>query len=116
MLTIRDIAKKAKVSVMTVSRVMNDPDKVSTKTFQEICRTMEQLGYQPSHIARSLVRKKTNTLGIVMPNIKNTFFNSWFRSVEEYARSFNYTLLLGDTEEAIKHENKSCPFATFSQG
>lgn len=104
MLTIRDVAKKAKVSVMTVSRVLNDPEKVSTKTYKEIQKTMEQLGYQPSHIAQSLVRRKTNTIGIVMPNIKNTFFNSWFRCVEEYARSFNYILLLGNTEENIKYE------------
>jgi len=104
MLTIRDVAKKAKVSVMTVSRVMNDPEKVSTKTYQEIQKTMEQLSFQPSHIARSLVKKKTNTLGIVMPDIKNTFFNSWFRGVEEYARSFNYTLLLCNTDENIEHE------------
>jgi len=104
MLTIRDVAKKAKVSVMTVSRVINNPDKVSAKTFQEICQTMERLGYQPSHIAQSLVRKRTYTLGVVMPNIKNTFFNSWFRNLEEHAKSFNYTLLLGDTGEDIKHE------------
>jgi LacI family transcriptional regulator len=102
--TIHDVAKKAKVSVMTVSRVMNNPEKVSPKTIQRIHRVMERLGYQPSHIARSLVRKKTNTLGIVMPDIKNTFFNSWFRWVEEYARTFNYTLLLCNTDESIEHE------------
>jgi LacI family transcriptional regulator len=102
--TILDVAKKAKVSVMTVSRMMNNPGKVSTKTIRNIYQTMDQLGYQPSHIARSLVRKKTNTLGIVMPDIKNTFFNSWFRGVEEYARSFNYTLLLCNTDENVEHE------------
>jgi LacI family transcriptional regulator len=102
--TIRHVAKKARVSVMTVSRAMNSPGKVSAKTAQKIYQTMDQLGYQPSHIARSLVTKKTNTLGIVMPDIKNTFFNSWFRGVEDYARSFNYTLLLCNTDENVEHE------------
>jgi LacI family transcriptional regulator len=104
MMTIHDVAKKAKVSVMTVSRMMNDPEKVSAKTIQKIQRTMDQLGYHPNYIARSLVRKKTNTLGIVMPDIKNTFFNSWFRSVEDYARSFNYNLLLCNTDENSEYE------------
>jgi LacI family transcriptional regulator len=104
MMTIRDVAKKAKVSVMTVSRMMNDPEKVSTKTIQRIRHTMEHLGYHPNYIARSLVRKKTNTLGIIMPDIKNTFFNSWFRWVEDYARSFNYNLLLCNTDENPEYE------------
>jgi len=104
MMTIRDVAKKAKVSVMTVSRMMNDPEKVSTKTIQKIRHTMEQLGYHPNYIARSLVRKKTNTVGIVMPDIKNTFFNSWFRWVEDYARSFHYNLLLCNTDDNAEYE------------
>ena len=104
MLTIRDVAKKANVSVMTVSRMMNDPEKVSPKTTQKIRQIMNQLGYHPSHIARSLVKKKTNTLGIVMPDIKNTFFNSWFRWVEDYARSFDYNLLLCNTDENAEYE------------
>lgn len=102
--TIHDVAKKANVSVMTVSRVMNAPKKVSAKTIHKVHRVMESLGYQPSHIARSLVRKKTNTLGIVMPDIKNTFFNSWFRLVEGYARTFHYNLLLCNTDESVEHE------------
>ena len=104
MMTIRDVAKKAQVSVMTVSRMMNDPEKVSTKTIQKIRQTMDQLGYHPNYIARSLVRKKTNTIGIVMPDIKNTFFNNWFRCIEDYARSFNYNLLLCNTDENSEYE------------
>lgn len=91
---------------MTVSRAMNKPKKVSPKTIQNIHQVMEQLGYQPSHIARSLVRQKTNTIGIVMPDIKNTFFNSWFRCVENYARSFHYHLLLCNTDEDVAYEMK----------
>jgi LacI family transcriptional regulator len=99
MSTIFDIAKKADVSVMTVSRVFNNPEIVSDKTIQKVHKIMDDLGYQPSHIARSLVKKQTNTIGVIMPDIKNTFFNSWFRYVEDYATSHNYNLLLCNTDE-----------------
>lgn len=106
MATIHDVARRAKVSVMTVSRVLNKPDKVSDKTIKRVRQVMEELGYQPSQIARSLVKRRTNTIGIVMPDIKNTFFNSWFRSVEDYARRFGYTTLLCNTDEDAEDEMK----------
>jgi LacI family transcriptional regulator len=104
MATIHDVARKAGVSVMTVSRTLNAPSKVSASTRENIHAVMEQLGYEPNLIARSLVRRKTNTLGIIMPDIKNTFFNSWFRAVEEVARSVRYNLLLCNTDEDAWHE------------
>ena len=104
--TIFDIAEKANVSVMTVSRVMNNPDIVSEKTIRKVHQIMEDLGYQPSQIARSLVKKKTNTIGVVMPDIKNTFFNSLFRIFEDYAISHHYNLLLCNTDEDPDNELK----------
>jgi len=99
MSTIHDVARKARVSVMTVSRTLNAPAKVSAKTRKTIHRVMDQLGYEPNQIARSLVRKKSSTLGIIMPDIKNTFFNSWFRAVEHAARLLHYNLILCNTDE-----------------
>ncbi len=99
MATIHDVARRAGVSVMTVSRVLNKPEKVSGKTADRVRGVMEELGYQPSQVARSLVKRRTNTIGIVMPDIKNTFFNGWFRSVEDYARRSGYTPMLCNTDE-----------------
>ena len=107
MSTIHDVAKKAGVSVMTVSRTLNSPGKVSPKTRRKIFRVMEMLGYEPNQIARSLVKSKTHTLGIIMPDIKNTFFNSWFREVEQVARSVGYNLVLSNTDENAEHELQS---------
>ncbi len=67
---------------------------------------MDELRYQPSHVARSLVKKKTNIIGIIMPDIKNTFFNGWFRSVEDYARRFGYNTFLCNTDENSHEEMK----------
>ena len=99
MVPIFDIAKEAGVSVVTVSRLMNNPKIVSTRTAEKILKAMEKFHYQPSQIARSLVGKRTNTIGVIMPDIKNTFFNSWFRFIEEYANSHGFNLLLSNTDE-----------------
>jgi DNA-binding LacI/PurR family transcriptional regulator len=105
--TIHDVARKAGVSVMTVSRSLNNPEKVDSKTLERVKSVINELGYQPSLVARSLVKRKTNTIGVIMPDIKNTFFNSWFRSVEDYAHRLDYaTLLLCNTEENSDSEIK----------
>jgi len=106
MATIFDVAAKAKVSVITVSRLLNNPEIVSKKTADRIFKVMESLNYQPSQIARSLVKKKTNTIGVIMPDVKNTFFNSWFRHVEDYASAHQYNLLLCNTDEEPSKELK----------
>lgn len=105
--TIRDVAREARVSVMTVSRSLNEPEKVASETLERIRRVIDELGYQPSLVARSLVKRKTDTIGVIMPDIKNTFFNSWFRSVEDYAHRSDYaTLLLCNTDENSDSEIK----------
>jgi LacI family transcriptional regulator len=106
MATIFDVAARAKVSVITVSRLLNNPSIVSSKTADKIFSVMEDLNYQPSQIARSLVKKKTNTIGVIMPDVKNTFFNSWFRFVEDYASTHQYNLLLCNTDEEPAKELK----------
>jgi LacI family transcriptional regulator len=106
MVTIFDIAKKAKVSVVTVSRLLNNPGIVSSRTSAKIYGIMEELNYQPSQIARSMVSKRTNTIGVIMPDIKNTLFNNWFRFIEDYATSHGFNLLLCNTDEdAVKELN-----------
>lgn len=99
MSTILDVAAKAKVSVITVSRLLNNPQIVSKKTADKIFKVMDELNYQPSQIARSLVNKRTNTIGVIMPDIKNTFFNSWFRFIEDYTSKHDFNLLLCNTDE-----------------
>jgi LacI family transcriptional regulator len=106
MATIFDVAARAKVSVITVSRLLNNPSIVSSKTAGKIFSVMEDLNYQPSQIARSLVKKKTNTIGVIMPDVKNTFFNSWLRFVEDYASAHQYNLLLCNTDEEPAKELK----------
>ncbi len=106
MATIFDVAKKANVSVITVSRLLNNPKIVSKSTSERIFRAMEDLNYQPSQIARSLVKKQTNTIGVIMPDVKNTFFNNLFRIIEDYASKHGFNLLLCNTDENPAKEMK----------
>lgn len=106
MITIYDIAEKAQVSVATVSRLLNKPGIVSTRTANKIFRIMDELNYQPNQIARSLTKRKTNTIGVIISNVKNTFINSWYRFIEEYAEAHNFNLLLSNTDQEPEREMK----------
>jgi LacI family transcriptional regulator len=99
MKTIFDVAETAGVSVVTVSRLMNNPSIVSAKTAKKIYRVMDRLNYQPSTGARSLMGKHNNTIGVIMPDIKNTFFNNWFRFIEEFTNDNNINFFLCNTDE-----------------
>ncbi|MDF1512461.1 MAG: LacI family DNA-binding transcriptional regulator [Anaerolineae bacterium] len=98
-ITIGDVAKKAQVSMMTVSRVINNKDDVSPATRQRVLQAVEALGYRPSGIARGLATQHTGTLGLVVPDIANPFFAEVARGVEHGAHEKGYNVFLCNTEE-----------------
>ena len=106
MITIYDIAEKAQVSVATVSRLLNKPEVVSSRTAKKIFQIMEELNYQPNQMARSLTKKRTNTIGVIISDVKNTFINSWYRFIENYAESHNFNLILCNTDQEPSREMK----------
>ena len=67
--TIYDVAGAAKVSLATVSRVMNNPEKVNPETREKVLKVIKELGYRPNAIARGLASRKTTTVGIVMADV-----------------------------------------------
>ncbi|GGF99996.1 LacI family DNA-binding transcriptional regulator [Paenibacillus abyssi] len=94
MATIHDVAKKAGVSVTTVSRVLNNRGYISEKTRNNVFRTMEELNYQPNELARSLLRKQSNLIGLIIPNVSHPFFSELASYVEYYAYQQNSKVLL----------------------
>lgn len=107
MQTIRDVARLADVSLGTVSKVINKKGRVSAKLTERVLRAMEALDYQPDHVARSLKAKKTQTVGMVLPDITNAFFTDVIRGIESEARLHGYSLILCDSNEdpAIEERN-----------
>jgi LacI family transcriptional regulator, repressor for deo operon, udp, cdd, tsx, nupC, and nupG len=103
-ITMDDVAKKASVSVATVSRVYTNPDKVSLKNRQKVLKAIEELNYQPNVLARNLRRLQTNTILVIIPNIINTFFTYMLKSIQHTAIEHGYQILLGDTNRSPELE------------
>jgi LacI family transcriptional regulator len=100
----KDVAKLAGVSTATVSHVINKNRFVSESTTQTVLEAMEQLQYQPNALARSLRRKNTLTLGLVLPDSANPFYAEVARGIEDLAYQEGYTVLFGSTEDKPEKE------------
>ena len=94
----RDVAERAGVSVTTVSHVVNETRPVSDELRQRVQAAMEELGYQPNLLARSLRRGQTHTLGMIVPDISNPYFAAVARGVEDTSYHQNYSVILCNSE------------------
>jgi LacI family transcriptional regulator len=94
-----DVARQAGVSLMTVSRVINNKEGVSSETRQDVLDIISSMGYRPSAIARSLARQETRTIGLVLPDVTNPFFADITRGVENLAYSKGYHVFLCNADE-----------------
>ncbi|HXJ91688.1 MAG TPA: LacI family DNA-binding transcriptional regulator [Terriglobia bacterium] len=106
MLTIRDVARLADVSVATVSAVINGKSGVSDKLVQRVQRAMEALDYHPNHVARSLKVRQTNTIGMMIPDVTNPFFADVMHGVEGEARRNNYSVIFCNADEDPELERR----------
>ena len=103
-ITITDVAREAGVSMMTVSRVLNNKEGVGQETRQVVLDVIKKLGYRPSGVARSLATQRTGTIGLVMPDVSNPFFPGIALGVEKIAFAAGYSVLLCNTEEDPQRE------------
>ncbi len=93
-ITIKDVAKKAGVSISTVSRVVNDSKPVSPELKKKVMDVIEELGYRPNEVARSLVTKKSYLIGVIVPDIGQSHVANMLRGIEEVGKMYNYDILL----------------------
>lgn len=107
MTTIKDIAREVNVSVSTISRVLNNKPDVSEETKIKVEKVIKKLGYNPNRIARGLVLRKTNSIGLVIPDINNPFFPEIIKGVERTAKKLGYSLILCNTDNDKKEERES---------
>ncbi len=116
--TIKDVAKKAGVSMMTVSRVINNKGFTSVETRKKILEAIEEIDYKPNILARSLVTKESRFITIVIPDISNPFFAEMVKEAEDIARKNKYIILLGDTEgrKEIEKEYSEAAINRMSDG
>lgn len=96
--TIREVAQKAGVSYTTVSHVINNTRRVSTPVRERVLAAMQELGYRPNALARSLRRGETKTIGLILPDSANPFFAEVGRAIENAAFRSQYSVILCNTE------------------
>jgi LacI family transcriptional regulator len=92
--TIQDVAKAAGVSVSTVSRVLNDKDDVAPSTYNKVQQVINELGYASSLAARSMRSRKTNVIGLIMPDVDNPFSIQVMKGVNQAITKFGYDLII----------------------
>ncbi|MFN8450062.1 MAG: LacI family DNA-binding transcriptional regulator [Anaerolineae bacterium] len=104
MTTLNDVAKRAGVSPMTVSRVINNSGYIHKKTRERVEQAIAELGYVPNALARSLRFKQTKTLALLISDITNPFFTTLARGVEDAASEQGFSVILCNTDESRDKE------------
>lgn len=104
MANIKDVAEKSGVTVTTVSRVLNNRGYISEKTREKVQSVMEELNYQPNELARSLLKRKSNFIGLIIPNVSHPFFAELTNYIEYYASKSGYKILLCNAYQNSKKE------------
>jgi LacI family transcriptional regulator len=104
--TIKDVARHAGVSPMTVSRVINGSASVSPSARARVEEAIAELGYIPSRLARGLSAQRTGTLAVIVPDVANPFFTLVVRGAEDVARRAGYRVILGDTRADLATERE----------
>lgn len=103
---IQDVARVAEVSIATVSRVINNQGGVRKATEERILKAIQELGYIRNAAARTMKRKETKTIGVIVPDIKNPFFPLVMAGIEQKAREKDYFTILSSTNESQNIEEK----------
>lgn len=96
-ITIKEIAVKANVSIATVSRALNDDIKVKPETKDLVINLAKEFNYKPNVLARNFVKKKTSTLGLIMPEVVDEFFTEIIRGVDSVAYAGGYNVMVAGT-------------------
>lgn len=106
MATIVDVARLAGVTPTTVSRVINNRGYISEKTKKRVQEAMDELGYQPNEIARSLTKQKSNTIGVIVPHISHPYFAKLISNLENEAAKKDYKIILCNSKEKAEKEKQ----------
>ena len=103
-ITIYDVAREAGVSMATVSRVVNGNKNVKENTRKKVLEVIDRLDYRPNAVARGLASKKTTTVGVVIPNIANSYFATLAKGIDDIATMYKYNIVLASSDENDDHE------------
>lgn len=104
--TIKDVAKKANVSIATVSRILNDKPGFSKKTKEKVLKVIDELGYQPNAVARGLVSKRTETIGVLIPEVLDMFASKILKGIDDISHEAGSSVIVCNTDSDGKRTMK----------
>src|SRR5262250_3881245 len=105
--SIYDVARESRVSVFTVSAVINQKSHVGKKLRERVEAAIRKLNYRPNLLARSLAKRQTHTIGMIVPDIANPFFPMVVRGAEDAAQKRGYNLLLCNSDDTQEKEESA---------
>lgn len=104
--TLSDVAREAGVSTATVSRCLNEPDRVIESTRERVMTAVRQLGYSPNFAARVMAARCTHTIGAIIPTMENAIFARGLQAFQEELRAHGYTLLVASSSYSLEVEEE----------
>ncbi len=104
--TIKEIARKLNISVSTVSRALHDHHSIGLRTRLRVQQLAKEIDYQPNQAAISFQQGKTFTLGVILPELSESFFSSAISGIEDCAHKNNYSVLIGQSHEYVEKEKQ----------
>jgi LacI family transcriptional regulator len=105
-ITIKDIARELGISPSTVSRALKDHPDISKETKKAVNALAEKLNYQPNTVALNLRTRKTNTIGVIIPELVHFFFSTVISGIEDVAYNAGYNVILAQSNESLEREKK----------
>lgn len=104
---IRDVARHAGVSAMTVSRVLREPSKVSVEMRRRVEDAIDQTGYLPNRIAGSLSSNRSNVVGLILPSVRNSLFAHTVQGISDVLRASGHQLMIADSGYSLADEEEA---------
>lgn len=111
-ITLKELAKLLNVSVSTVSKALNDSPEISPKTAERVKELAKLHNYKPNPVAVNLKKSKTGTVGVVIPNISNSFFARVLSGIEAEAQKYDLQVITYISNESYGREKQICDLLT----
>lgn len=104
--TLKEIATKLNFSISTVSRALHNHPSIGLRTTSQVQKLAKELNYEPNQSAVLFKQQKTNTIGVILPNLKEEFFSQAINGIEDVAKKNNYSVLIGQSHDVVEQEKQ----------
>jgi DNA-binding LacI/PurR family transcriptional regulator len=104
--TLKEIARRLNFSVSTVSRALHNHPSIGLRTTAQVQKLARELNYEPNQTALLFKQQKTNTIGVILPNLKEEFFSQAINGIEDVAKQNKYSVLIGQSHDDVEQEKQ----------